>query len=137
MSTFGKWLRETRIKRGFSVRKLAMAAGIGEAYLSQIETGQRGVPSARILKKLAGPLGVTEEEIMRKAGYLEPSEKSPAVDWTYRFPPDLQEFIRKETQEGYVYLRLARDIREKDIDPLDVQAVIEALQAVRKRWRAQ
>ena len=136
MSTFGNWLRETRLKRGFSVRKLAHMAGIGEAYLSQIETGQRGTPSARILKKLAGPLGVTEEEIIREAGYLEPSEKSPAIDWTYRFPPDLQDFIRTETEEAYIYLRLARDIREKNIDPNDAQAVIEALEAVRRRSRA-
>ncbi|HHW54909.1 MAG: helix-turn-helix transcriptional regulator [Bacillota bacterium] len=67
---FGEYLKKLREKRGFSIRKLALAAGVSNSYLSQIETGQRGIPSHRILWKLARPLKVDYEELLRAAGYL-------------------------------------------------------------------
>lgn len=67
---FGEYLKKLREKRGFSIRKLALAAGVSNSYLSQIETGQRGIPSHRILRKLARPLKVDYEELLRVAGYL-------------------------------------------------------------------
>ena len=67
---FGEYLKKLREKRGFSIRNLALAAGVSNSYLSQIETGQRGIPSHRILRKLARPLKVDYEELLRAAGYL-------------------------------------------------------------------
>ncbi|MGB9866744.1 MAG: transcriptional repressor LexA [Bacillota bacterium] len=78
--SFGKYLKSLRERKGFSVRQLALLAGISNGYLSQVETGQRGTPSPEILKKLAKPLGVSYEELLRAAGYLSASDRAGVSD---------------------------------------------------------
>lgn len=67
--TFREFLQKSREKKGYSIRALAKYSDVSNAYISQIERGIR-FPSAEILKKLAGPLRISEETLMRKAGYL-------------------------------------------------------------------
>lgn len=76
-SCFGKHLRELRIKRGLSVRRLAQMAGVSNAYVSQVETGSRRVPSPRILKRLAEPLGIAPDELLDIAWQV----SSPRLKW--------------------------------------------------------
>lgn len=68
---FRDYLRDTRGRKGWSINKLAIKSGVTSGYLSQLETGKRGTPSATIINKLAKVLDVSAEEMMRKAGYLE------------------------------------------------------------------
>lgn len=78
--SFGKCLREMRIKKGLSIRKLAQMAGVSNAYLSQVETGTRGVPSPRILKRLALPLGVAPSKLLEIAWRVSaPQSSRPQV----------------------------------------------------------
>lgn len=51
-------------------------AGISSSHLGRIERGER-FPSARILRKIAKPLGFEENELFTLAGYLSP--QAPAI----------------------------------------------------------
>ncbi|WP_063795544.1 helix-turn-helix domain-containing protein [Paenibacillus sp. Soil750] len=66
---FGKYLKEQRKIRGLTLVALGKATDLSQPYLSQIENGKKGTPSPEILKKLEGPLGISYEELMFKAGY--------------------------------------------------------------------
>ena len=68
---FRDYLRDVRNRRGWSVNKLALKSGVTSGYLSQLETGKRGTPSASIINKIAKALEISVEEMMREAGYLE------------------------------------------------------------------
>lgn len=68
----GDELRRLRIGQGFSLRALAASANVSNPYLSQIERGEK-MPSPRILKALAEPLGVAEEHLLVLAGVLTPT----------------------------------------------------------------
>lgn len=69
----GELIRELRKKRGFTQRQLAQLAGISNTEVKRIEDGKRKQPSQEILKKLAKPLGISYEEILKAAGYYIPS----------------------------------------------------------------
>jgi SOS regulatory protein LexA len=69
---FQEFLKAHREEKGYSVRGLAELTGVSHTYLSQVETGKRGIPKPEILKKLHKPLGVEYQELMEKAGYITP-----------------------------------------------------------------
>ncbi|OMD42576.1 helix-turn-helix domain-containing protein [Paenibacillus odorifer] len=68
---FGKYLKSLREKAGLSMGKLAKLANVSQPYISQIESGQRSIPSPEILKKISIPLDVHYAKLLKKAGYLE------------------------------------------------------------------
>lgn len=68
--TLGEYLKELRKEKSISQRELAIEAGISNAEISRIETGERQKPSPDVLKQIAPILGVTYEQLMEKAGYL-------------------------------------------------------------------
>jgi len=68
---FGKYMQKLRRKRHLSIRQLSAFSGVSNAYISQVERGERGTPSPKILKKLAEPLGVTVKELLEAADYLQ------------------------------------------------------------------
>src|SRR5947199_285813 len=68
--TVGQRIRRLRLARGLSQSALA-ARGISNAYVSRIESGQKK-PSVRVLRHLAGRLGVDVE-------YLESGRSIPAA----------------------------------------------------------
>ncbi len=47
-------------------------SGVSPSHLGRIERGER-FPSARILRRIAKPLGFEEDELFTLAGYLSPS----------------------------------------------------------------
>jgi transcriptional regulator with XRE-family HTH domain len=59
-----------------TLQELAAKASVSASHLGRIERGQR-FPSAKILRRLAGPLRLEENEIFTVAGYLSPH--SPAI----------------------------------------------------------
>jgi SOS regulatory protein LexA len=67
---FREYLKSIREEKGFSVRRLAEISGISHTYLSQVETGKRGVPSPDILRKLYKPLDIEYNELMKRAGHI-------------------------------------------------------------------
>jgi len=58
-------LRELRKEKGFSQEGLAEEAGLHRTYISQIERGIKS-PTLRSLEQLAGALGVSMTEVVRR-----------------------------------------------------------------------
>lgn len=71
---FSRYLRGLRKEKKLTIRQLDMYSGVSHSYISQMERGDRGIPSPDILKKLAKPLGVEYEELMERAGYITKEE---------------------------------------------------------------
>lgn len=65
------FIKQTRMKRDYSIRGLSRSSGVSHPYISQIETGKIEKPSPDILKKIASPLGVPLYELMALAGYMD------------------------------------------------------------------
>lgn len=71
MNDLGKILKQQRVIAELTLQELARAASVSPSHLGRIERGQR-FPSARILRKIAKPLGYGEGELLTLAGYLAP-----------------------------------------------------------------
>ena len=72
----GEILRQRRVTVPLTLQKLSAIASVSPSHLGRIERGGR-FPSARILRKIARPLGFEEDELFTLAGYLSP--QSPGV----------------------------------------------------------
>ena len=73
-----------RLRGDTSLRGVQRLSGISNAYLSQIEKGERH-PGPKLLKRLAALYGVGVQELLRKAGYLDRGREEgeePEVDET-------------------------------------------------------
>jgi len=85
-------LKDLRKLRGFTIRDLAARSGVSAAYISQLENGNRGVPSPEVLMKLSEGLNVSYAELMEIAGYLEAPAKGTE---TTVHPVNLRRFLRE------------------------------------------
>ncbi|TVY08285.1 helix-turn-helix domain-containing protein [Paenibacillus cremeus] len=92
---FYEQLKDMRKLKGFTIRELADRSGVSAAYISQLENGNRGVPSPEVLMKLSEGLNTPYTELMQIAGYLEmnaPSREEAA----YTKPRiNLRRFLRE------------------------------------------
>jgi transcriptional regulator with XRE-family HTH domain len=82
-NNLGKILKQRRVMVPLTLRELATASGVSSSHLGRIERGER-FPSARILRKIAKPLGASEAELLTLADYLSPqpstgAERPPSV----------------------------------------------------------
>lgn len=68
---FGEYIKGIRKSRKLTIRQLELYSGVSNAYISQIERGERKIPSPNILRKLAKSLNVEYNELMTNAGHLE------------------------------------------------------------------
>lgn len=68
--TFGEFLKQLRLERGYSLREAKEQTGISEAYLWQLENGKREIPRPETVRRLAKGYGVPEETFLNYAGYL-------------------------------------------------------------------
>ncbi len=73
-SNFGHFLRSLREKQRLSLREAEKESGVSNAYIAQIEKGDRSAPSPEILRKLAKAYKVTVRELLMRAGYLDVPE---------------------------------------------------------------
>lgn len=67
----GEYIKELRLKNKLSYGELHELSSVSRSYISNIEKGRKGMPSARILSDLAPHLGVTKDHLLEKAGYIE------------------------------------------------------------------
>jgi transcriptional regulator with XRE-family HTH domain len=104
----GKILKQQRITVPLTLQELAAASDVSSSHLGRIERGER-FPSARILRKIAKPLGFNEDELFTLAGFLSP--QTPGV--------------AEESGPGYVARQLdpyaARMLAE---EPAEVQRAV-------------
>lgn len=77
---FGEYLRTLRLEQKLSLREAEKLSGVSNSYLGLIERGQRPIPGADILKKLAPVYNVPVRDMMRAAGYLKNEEVSLSED---------------------------------------------------------
>ena len=75
-SNFGHFLKSLRDRQRMSLRDVEKASGVSNAYIAQLEKGDRPAPSPDILKKLARAYNVTVRELLLRAGYLDEPEVS-------------------------------------------------------------
>jgi repressor LexA len=67
---FGKYIKRLRKERKMTVRQLDLYSTVSHSYISQIERGERGIPSPAIIEKLSKALGVNYDEMMIMAGHM-------------------------------------------------------------------
>lgn len=85
-------LRDMRKMKGFTIRELADRSGVSAAYISQLENGNRGIPSPDVLMKLSEGLNTSYSELMDIAGYLESSQTNQQFESN---PVNLRRFLRE------------------------------------------
>ena len=90
-------LRSLRKMKGFTIREVASRSGVSTAYISQLENGNRGVPSPEILKKLSEGLNIPYEDLMRLAGYLEDDRQTSFSE--NPSPVNLRRFLQENRIE--------------------------------------
>jgi transcriptional regulator with XRE-family HTH domain len=112
----GRILKQQRVTVPLTLQELAAASGVSSSHLGRIERGER-FPSARILRKIARPLGFDEDELFTLAGFLSPQ------------PPGVAE----EMSPGYTARQLdpyvAKMLAE---EPVEVQRAIIGVLSILK-----
>jgi transcriptional regulator with XRE-family HTH domain len=73
-SNFGQFLKSLRERQRLSLRDVEKESGVSNAYISQLEKGERPPPSPDILRKIARVYRVTVRELLMRAGYLDEPE---------------------------------------------------------------
>ena len=80
MENFGEYLRTLRVEKRYSLREVEELSGVSNSYLGLIERGQRPIPGADILKKLAPVYDVPVRDLLATAGYLREEDISLSED---------------------------------------------------------
>ncbi len=82
-----------RLRGETSLREVRRLTGMSNVYLSQIEKGEKH-PGPRILRRLAALYGVSVDDLLRRAGYMQAEGEVPRpdaaldVERAYRFVLD-------------------------------------------------
>ena len=63
---FGAVTRQTRVELGVAQDQMALEAGVDRSYFGKLERGERQ-PSLSILLRIAGALGVSGAELVKRA----------------------------------------------------------------------
>ena len=100
--SLGEIIRQQRVTMPLTLQDLANQARVSPSHLGRIERGER-FPSARILRKIAKPLGFEEDELFTLAGYLSPqpgtiSEPQPSYSGG-RLDPYVSKVLAQEPIE--------------------------------------
>jgi len=100
--SLGEIIRQQRVTIPLTLQELADQARVSPSHLGRIERGER-FPSARILRKIAKPLGFEEDELFTLAGYLSPqhgtiSESQPSYSGG-RLDPYVSKVLAQEPIE--------------------------------------
>ncbi len=80
----GRILKQQRITVPLTLQELASESSVSSSHLGRIERGER-FPSARILRKIAKPLGFDEDELFILAGFLSPQTHGVAEESDTRY----------------------------------------------------
>ena len=95
----GKILKARRRSLSISLGELSKKSGVSPSHIVRIERGER-FPSARVLRRLAGPLGFSEEDLFKTAGFLSVvSSEAPAVDSRPKLDRYVAEMLAQEPPE--------------------------------------
>lgn len=87
-------LYQRRRERRLTLKRLGTESGVSASHLGRIERGER-LPAAPILRKLAEPLGFSETELLKIAGYLSRDDSDERVE-------KLKEEIKAEVTQALI-----------------------------------
>ena len=111
-NTLGKILKQRRVMIPMTLQEVTRTAGVSASHLGRIERGER-FPSARVLRKIAKPLGFQESELFTLADYLSPQPSTETEK------PDIGQF------DPYVASVLSQE-------PVEIQRAVVAILSVLK-----
>jgi len=95
----GKIIKQQRITVPLTLQELAEETGVSSSHLGRVERGER-FPSARILRKIAKPLGFDEDELFTLAGFLSPQKSGTTEESTSRYSSrQLDPYVAKMLSE--------------------------------------
>lgn len=95
-TNLGEILKERRRAKGLTLKQVSDMSGVSTSYLGRIERGER-FPSGRILWRLAEPLGFTESDLLKLAGFMSRDDSDDRIE---RFKKE----IKREIAETLVSL---------------------------------
>lgn len=78
-NSLGRALQDRREAKGLTLKQVSISSRVSVAHVGRIENGKR-FPSGRILRNLAAPLGFSETELFKLAGFLSQDETDERVD---------------------------------------------------------
>jgi transcriptional regulator with XRE-family HTH domain len=94
----GRILKQQRITAPLTLQELAAESGVSSSHLGRIERGER-FPSARILRKIAKPLGFDEDELFTLAGFLSPQTSGVAEEGVHYTSRQLDPYVARMLSE--------------------------------------
>lgn len=103
--TFGQVLRETRMKKGFSLRRFAALVEVSPTYLSQVEQENVMPPTADRVKRMAELLDENPDEWIALAGRV--PEDLPGI--IQQQPTEMPELLREASGLSADQLRQVRE----------------------------
>lgn len=109
MSELGNFIKEHRTLKHLSRRKLSEMANMSHTEIHRLESGERKNPSPPILKAIANALGVTYDEIMKSAGYMDSTSPTPVIAARIEGTEDLSD---EELDEVRTYIEFLRSKRK-------------------------
>jgi transcriptional regulator with XRE-family HTH domain len=122
MTPFGARLRALRAERGVTLKDLAAALQVSAAYLSALEHGRRGRPSAGLVHQVNEYFGLIWDDAEELARLARQSHPRVVLD-TAGLAPEVTEFAN----------RLAREIRQVTPDAAaQMEAVLDRLPRARR-----
>ena len=119
MNELGKIIKQRRVVAGLTLKELAAESGISSSYLGRVERGER-FPSARVLGKLARPLGFGEAEMLTMAGLMSPQSEAEAT--IGRLDP-------------YVYSVLSQEPIEAQRAVVAILSILKSIAKERSYWK--
>ena len=97
-SELGKILKQQRVTIPLTLQELAAESGVSSSHLGRIERSER-FPSARILRKIAKPLGFDEDELFPLAGFLSPHTPGVAEEGARYSSRQLDPYVARTLAE--------------------------------------
>lgn len=80
MTPFGAHIRQLRQRRGVALVDMAAALGVSSAYLSALEHGHRGRPSAGLVQQICAFFNLAWEEVDQLKHLAEISSPKCTID---------------------------------------------------------
>jgi len=94
----GRILKQRRLMRELTLVELARLSGVSPSYLARVERGQR-YPSAKILRRIAEPLGFSVSEVLSLAGFLPGEADKERASWVRELDPMVAMALSQEPVE--------------------------------------
>ncbi|MBI2868428.1 MAG: helix-turn-helix transcriptional regulator [Chloroflexi bacterium] len=105
-ANLGKIIKQQRLMVSLTLQELAGVSGVSASHLGRIERGER-FPSARILRKIARPLGFDEDELFTLAGFLSPHDSGIAENSAAYRGKQLDPYVAKMLGEEPIEVQRA------------------------------